>query len=291
MPLPEQQWVCLNGAVLPAHEATVSVFDAGLLQGIGLFTTAKARHGRVFRLPLHIERLRRSVEAFGWTHALDTATLIDDTERLLLHSRLADARIRITITVGSLHAAENAPPTPTTLISAAPEQRYPAELYERGCSVLLSNCRQSTGDPLAGHKTTSYFGRLTSLRAAHTQGAFEALWLTPDDHVAEAAISNLFVVRDDGLLTPPLDTPVLPGIARATVLALAPALDISVRERALTIDELESADEIFLTNSMMDVMPVVRIGRKQVANEKVGEITRTLMSAYGELIEAECGDG
>ncbi len=176
---------------------------------------------------------------------------------------------------------------PTT---AAPAEKYPDECYLKGITVVVADCRQSRTDPTVGHKTTSYFARLASLRAAHANGAMEALWFTPEGHLAEGAISNVFAVRDEELWTPPLDTPVLPGITRAAVIELAASLDIPVREQALTLEDTRAADELFLTNSMMEVMPVVRIGRDPIGNEKPGEVTRKLAVAYSDLVARECGD-
>jgi branched-subunit amino acid aminotransferase/4-amino-4-deoxychorismate lyase len=286
-----QDWVCLNGVVMPAGEAAISVFDAGFMQGIGFFSTLRACRGRPMWLERHIERIRRSIEVFGWTRPLDAERAASDVGRLLAHAHLADARVRITVTCGSLHTAPEQTPELTTLVTAQPEQRYPAELYERGCTIQVSACCQGPGDPLAGHKTTSYYARLVSLRAAHTQGAFETLWLTPEGHVAEGAISNIFAVRDGVLCTPPLDTPVLPGIARANVMALAPSLGVHVREERFTLDELFAADEAFLTNCMMDVMPVVRIDRRSIGEEQPGELTSALMRLYAELCDRESEHG
>lgn len=283
----QQDWVCLNGVVMPAGEAVVSVFDAGFMQGIGFFSTLKARRGRPLWLERHVDRIRRSIDSFGWTQRLDAVRIASDVSRLLAHSHLQDARVRITATCGSLHAAGEQTPELTTLVTVQPEQRYPAELYERGCTIQVSACRQGPGDPLVGHKTTSYYARLVSLRAAHAQGAFEALWLTPDGEVAEGAISNIFAVRDGVLCTPPRGTPVLPGIARANVMALAPSLGVHVREERFTLEELLAADEVFLTNCMMDVMPVVRIDRRAIGDERPGEVTRALMEIYGKLCERE----
>ncbi len=286
-----QDWVCLNGVVMPAGEAAVSVFDAGFMQGIGFFTTLKARRGRPLWVERHIERVRRSIDAFGWTQPLDPERLADDVRRLLAHSQLVDARMRVTVTCGSLHAAPQTTPTLTTLVTAQPEQPYPAELYSNGCTAHVSTCRQGPGDPLAGHKTTSYYARLASLRAAHAQGAFEALWLTNDGNVAEGAISNIFAVHDGVLCTPPLGTPILPGIARANVIALAPTLGLHVREEESSLDELMSADEVFITNCMMDVMPVVRINRRPIGDERPGEVTRSIIDIYAELVERESEHG
>ena len=129
---------------------------------------------------------------------------------------------------------------------------------------------------------------MAALRAAHARGAFEAIWQTYDNHLAEGSISSLFIVREQRLLTPPLDTPVLPGITRAAVIELAVALAIPVREQVLSLQDLLDADEAFLTNSLMEIVPVVRVEREPIGTEKPGETTAQLYEAYGELIEREC---
>lgn len=284
-----RQWVCLNGTLMPAEDARISVFDSGFMQGIGLFETMRAYGGHVFRLQRHLDRLVNSARTLGWTAPPDVEELADNVRQVVAATRSISARVRLTVTTGSLHAGASDIPALTIVATAAPGEQYPPECYTRGVTVLPSECVQSGGDPTAGHKTTSYFGRLASLRLAHAQGAMEVLWLTPEGHVAEGAISNIFAVRNEELLTPPLDTPVLPGITRATVLELAGASGIAARETPLTLDDLRGADEVFLTNSMMEVMPVVRLARHAIGQEKPGDMTRQLAIAYGHLIDRECG--
>ncbi len=284
-----QHWVSLNGTLMAADEAKVSVFDSGFMQGIGLFETMRAYNGTIFRLQQHLDRLVSSARSLGWTVIPDQEDMSENVRQVLSATGQPEARVRLTVTTGSLHVVPDGAPELTIVAMATPGEKYPDEYYKRGVTAIVSDCRQSSADPMAGHKTTSYFPRLASLRAAHTQAAFEALWLTPDGHVAEGAISNVFAVRDEQLLTPPLNTPVLPGITRAAVIELAVALDIPVRETPLTLDEVQTADELFLTNCMMEVMPVVRLGRRAIGNEKPGDLTRELAVAYGDLLDQECG--
>ena len=285
-----QHWVSLNGKLLPADEARVSVFDSAFMQGIGLFETMRAYGGRVFRLREHIDRLIASAGALGWTIVPDSDELMDNVFQVLRSLGDADARVRLTVTTGSLYAAVESAPPLTIVASAAPGDKYPDECYLKGVSVVFAEERQMAGDPTVGHKTTSYFARLASLRAAHVRSAFESLWFTPEDRLAEGSISSVFVACDECLYTPPLDTPVLPGIARAAVIELAIENDIPVQEKALSREDVLAADEMFLTNSMMEVMPVVRIGREPVGDAKVGDVTRELAVAYTNLVAQECGD-
>lgn len=283
-----REWACINGQLVPADQAEISVFDSGFMQGVGLFETMRTYNGRVLRLEQHIERLRRSATALGWATAPDAQVLRTCVERVVGATEVAEARVRLTVTTGLLRASAGDEARHTVVATAAPAAPYPREQYEKGVTVLVSDIRQNTSDPTSGHKTTSYFSRLASLRLAHARGAAEALWFTHDNRLAEGAISNVFLVRGRELYTPPLDTPVLPGITRAAVIELASARGIPVHERPLTIRDLLDADEIFLTNAMIELMPVVRVEREPIGTEKPGEVTRELYEAYGDLIQREC---
>ena len=285
------EWVCLNGRLMPADEARVSVFDSGFMQGIGLFETMRAYRGSVFRLQRHLDRLAASARALGWSIIPEPEELHEHVTQVLAAMGEQDARVRLTVTTGSLRPAENPEPRLTIVASASPGGKYPDEYYAQGAAVMVSKWRQSRLDPTVGHKTTSYFARLASLREAHISGVFEALWLSDEGHVAEGTISSLFLVADGELRTPPLSTPILPGITRATVIELAAAMNIPVHEVDMTLAEVQSADEVFLTNSMMEIMPVVRVDQPDVGTAKPGELTRRLAGAYAELVSRECGHG
>jgi branched-chain amino acid aminotransferase len=283
-------FVCINGEVVPAEEARVSVFDSGFMQGIGLFETMRAYDGRLFRAEQHLQRLMNSAATLGWSVVPDADTLRDNVARVVAVAPRVDLRVRLTVTTGSLRSVEAETPALTIVATATPGMKYPDDLYRGGVTLAVSPFRQSTTDPTIPHKTTSYFARLAGLREAHAIGAFETLWLTEDDEVAEGSISSMLAVRGGALWMPPLDTPVLPGITRATVVELAAQRGIAVQESLLTLEELRQSDEIFLANSMMEIMPVVRLDREPIGNEKPGEITSQLAIAYGELVDQECGD-
>ncbi|MFQ5806420.1 MAG: aminotransferase class IV [Phycisphaerae bacterium] len=285
-----REWVSLNGRLMPADRAQVSVFDSGLMQGIGLFETMRAYEGRVFRLQRHLDRLANSARTLGWSVLPDPDELRDNVEQVVGATENEDSRVRLTVTTGTLRPTEQETPDLTVIATASAGAAYPAECYTKGVTVLVSGYRQGEHEPTVGHKTTSYFGRLASLREAHARGAFEALWFTYDERLAEGAISSVFLVRNEQLVTPPLDAPVLPGITRATVIELAVELGVPVRERALTLNDLLEADEVFLTNSLMELVPVVRVGREPIGSEKPGETTAQLHEAYLRLVERECAD-
>jgi branched-chain amino acid aminotransferase len=312
-------YIHVNGQLLPYDSASVAPGDAGLLQGAGLFETMRARNRKVFRLRQHLERLTRSAGTLSIPMQLGESQLAEMVEDLLDANGLQDARLRLTITRGDLHAATPDDPTPpvTLILSAARFEPYPAALYDRGMTVVISPYKQNPENPLTGHKTTSYLDRLLALREAQRvaasptsisppagarlttgSGAGEALWFTAGtNYLAEGSISNIFLVDKDGLLaTPPLTIPgktnqrlCLPGITRQVVLELATAMQILPHERLLTIDDLLAAKEVFLTNAVMGLMPVTAIEKHTVASGKPGDLTNRLRAAYDTLLTTECG--
>jgi branched-chain amino acid aminotransferase len=281
--------VYLNGEIVAADRAALSVFDSGLSHGAGLFETLRTYAGRPFRLDAHLARMRRSAERLSIPCPWDDGELRHALTRLLQINELADARVRITITPGNVReGVSGEAPRPSMLIAAQKMEPYPTDLYRQGMTVCISSFRLSRTDPLAGHKTVSYFPRLLALREAQRKQCGEALWFTTDNQLAEGCISNVFLVRGETGFTPPIDTPILPGIAREVVLECAEALRVAVEQRPLTIDDLLAADEVFLTNSIMEVMPICRVERHAVGDEKVGEITRRLHEAYRDVVVREC---
>lgn len=281
------QCVLLNGDFVRSDLASVGVQDKGFLHGAGLFETMVARAGRVWRIERHLERMRRSADALHLALPPDFDRLPAAASELLERNNLTDARIRLTVTAGSASPEEAPAGRPTSLLAAGPHRPYPDELYDRGMTVLISSQRQDPSNPCTGHKTVSYFPRLLALHEAHGSGCQEALLFTPDHRLAEACVSNVFLVKDGQLRTPPLETPVLPGITRQAVLELAGPLSVETRETALTINELLAADEVFLTSVGLGAMPVCRIERHAVGDEKPGRVTRRVSEALAELIRAE----
>lgn len=278
--------VCVNGEIVPAGAARVSAFDAAFLHGVGLFETLRAYGGAIFARDAHLERMRNSAEALKLHLAIDADLCREALQRTLDANGLKDARLRLTVTPGVTQLPNGAtePGQPTILATATALAAYPREYYEKGMTVLLSRFRQGPADPLAGHKTTSYWPRLAALREAQEKHCGEALWFTPENLLAEGSISNVFIVRDDEIRTPPVGTPVLPGIVRAFVLETATKAGRAVREMPLTVNDLLDADEVFLTNSIMEIMPVCRIERKPIGTEKPGPVTAWVADRYREAV-------
>ncbi|MHC4292587.1 MAG: aminotransferase class IV [Planctomycetota bacterium] len=193
--------------------------------------------------------------------------------------------MRLQVSNGAIGADGTA--STNLLVTAAEFTPYPPEYYEKGVRVALTDFRQNPTDPFCGHKTTCYGPRLTALKNAHEKLATEALWFTTENFLAEGSISNVFLVKDGALYTPPVQTPVLPGIARKTVLEIAEAENIPCHETPLQIGDVLGAEEIFLTNVIMEVLPVTSVEAHTVADGKPGEITKKLGEKYKIFLKVE----
>ncbi|MBX7106645.1 MAG: aminotransferase class IV [Gemmataceae bacterium] len=276
----------------PGEEAAVSVFDAGFSHGAGLFETLRAYRGRVMALPAHVERLNTSAAALGLPVAIDAGQIGEMADELLAANDLSDARLRLTVTPGNVPRPGEAPgedPSPTVLLAAEALRPYAAELYQHGMRVCICPHRQNPSDPLTGHKTLAYLPRLLAMKDAAAKRCHESLWFTTDHRLAEGSVSNVFIVRDGAVVTPPTNTPLLSGIVRRAVLDLAKEQGIPAMEEAITIETLLAASEVFLTGSIMEVMPVTAIERHTVGSGEPGAITRQLATAYKTKVEDECG--
>jgi branched-subunit amino acid aminotransferase/4-amino-4-deoxychorismate lyase len=284
--------VYLNGKILPASEARVSIFDAGFTHAAGLFETLRAYNGRVMRFADHANRLLASAKALQTPMAV-TADLLDAGVREVLQANdLKEARVRVTVTPGQVPRpgqTVDQPQQPTVVITAEPVRMYPPELYAQGMRVCVCPYKQNKLDPLAGHKTLAYLPRLLAMKEAAEKRCSEALWFNTDNQLAEGSICNVFTVQKGVLVTPPLDTPVLPGTVRQSVLCLARANAIPTEERPIDINGLLGAEEVFLTGTVLEVMPATSIERHEVGDGKPGVVTRRLRGLYAALIREECG--
>ncbi|MBN2020111.1 MAG: aminotransferase class IV family protein [Sedimentisphaerales bacterium] len=287
--------IFLNDKLVNIEDAWIPANDSGFLYGAGLFETMRACNGVVFRLEDHLDRLLTSAKALSIEHSYSKEYLADAVRKTLAANDLADARIRLTLSAGLMSQSQNKPAA-TLLITAVKMQPYPGQFYKNGVLVVLCPFRQNPADPTCGHKTTSYMSRMLALKQAHEKKAAEALWFTIDGRLAEGCVSNVFLVKDSHLYTPTTNTPVLPGIARKTVCELLIAnpstslrtSKIELVEKDLTIDDLLGADEVFITNVIMLVLPVVGIEKHTVGNGKPGPQTKKIAELYEQFLKQSC---
>jgi branched-chain amino acid aminotransferase len=287
----ENEFVYVSGDFVPRKEARISALDAGVLLGAGLFETLRTYAGKPFRLGAHLARLRASGEFFRIFVRESDSQVAEAVARLVKANGLADARVRLTATRGPLADAvddDEAPPA-TLIITAGPMTPYPAELYEKGATVVVSDIRISADDPTVYHKTTGYLRNLLALRDAHRARATEALIFNTKGRLAEGSLSNVFIVSEGRLLTPTVEEGLLAGITRAAVLELAAEAGVPAEQKPLSARAVLDADEMFLTNSIMELLPVGRVERKEIGDGRPGPVTKRLAEAYRALVIRETG--
>lgn len=281
--------VYLNGSLVARDDARIAVLDYGFLYGFGLFETMRAYGGHVFRLDRHLDRLLHSAERLGIVvegDALERAV----TETIRANG-LSDARIRLTVSIGEGWVVPD-PTTcgePTVLVVAGNYQPFSEEVYQKGFSAVVSSIRRNSQSPLSGMKTLNFLESMLARQEARTAGADEALLLNEVGLLTEASMSNVFLVGNGSLKTPGLESGVLPGVTRETVLELAGGLGIDAVGCDITMDEFMRADAAFLTNSVMEIMPLTGVEGKPVGSGKPGPVTQKLMAGYGEMVRREVG--
>ncbi|MGB2877920.1 MAG: aminotransferase class IV [Dehalococcoidales bacterium] len=291
-----EELVCLNGSLIPRSKAKVSAFDHGFLYGYGLFETMRAYNGKIFLLGRHLKRLFASAESIGLDSVLSDIDLEQACFDVLKANNLKDARMRLTITRGDAGAfpGTRQDAAASVLITATAYTPLPAEAYEKGYKALISSFRRDSGSLLSGLKSTGYLLSVLAKREAENAGMDEALLLNERGFIAEGSISNVFFVAHGELFTPPAESGILPGITREAVLELATGSKIRATEADIRVEDLSRFDEAFLTNSVLEIMPLVAVRDKagktvSFGSGKPDEITKRLISAYREMVARETG--
>jgi branched-chain amino acid aminotransferase group I len=279
--------IYLNGKLVAAHEACLSPYDHGFLYGHGLFETMRAYRGKVFYLQAHLERLAHSMSLLHWPALPDDGKLEQAVDAVLAANQLLDASVRLTVSrgVGGTRPQPSTCGSPTVILFAGPFVTLSPESYEQGWSLATVSIRRNLTSPLCSVKSANYLDSVLARAEAQQLGAEEALLLNTDDMVAEGTMSNLFFVIQGKLVTPDRASGLLPGITRSVVLRLAEATGMAVEERSITPEEVALASEIFLTSSLLEIMPVTKLDRRWVNNGKPGPVTRQLSTAYKQLTD------
>ncbi len=283
-----QQIVYLNDELIPSDEARISVFDSGFLYGNGLFETMRAyEKNNVFRMRQHLERLFRSAELIGLSISHSAESLEQAILDTLAANNLNAGYVRLTISQGVTTPGSNlSSETPTVLIVAKPLTPYPDTLYKNGASAVVSEIRRNVDSPVPRIKSLNFLENILARTAAREAGTLESILLDTDGYVVEGSMSNLFFVKDGVLHTPSTECPILPGITRAVTLEIAAKNDIPIREGKWKLKALLEADEAFLTNSLMELMPLVKVDSVRIS-EQPGSMTQLLARLYKRQVELE----
>ncbi|MFH1239530.1 MAG: aminotransferase class IV [bacterium] len=283
--------VYLNGTFVPGHRAKISLFDRGLLYGEGLFETMRSYSGQVFRLDEHLRRLRGSCKLLNIKLSLNDSALKKAVYKTLKKNNLADAYIRITVTKGEAEPgfSQAVYGEPNLFIIAHLFKPYPPRLYETGLKAIISKIKQNEGSPLVNIKSLNFLNNILAKNEAYEKGAGEAILTNTKGYITEAATSNIFLVLGHSLITPSIDSGILPGITRQAVLEIASKLKLKTKTKKILPAELFKADEIFLTNSLAEIVPVVKINKKIIGNGRAGQITQLIHKQYRQLVRKNLG--
>lgn len=282
--------IYLNGKYVPKEEAKVSVFDHGYLYGDGVFEGIRAYGGRVFRLDEHLKRLYDSAKVIKLQIPLTFEELKEALLETLRKNKLQDAYIRLVVSrgEGDLGLDPRKCPRPTVVIIADKIKLYPAEMYENGLKVITVPTRRNAPESLNPMiKSLNYLNNILAKMEATLAGVEEAILLNADGYVAECTGDNLFVVKGDELYTPPTYLGTLVGVTRNAVMELARGLGMKVEEKIFTRYDLYVADEVFLTGTAAEVVPVVEIDGRIIKDGRPGKNTRKLINAFRELTQRE----
>jgi branched-chain amino acid aminotransferase len=277
--------VNVNGRISPEREAVIPVFDHGFLYGEGIYETLRTYNGRLFLFDRHMRRLRNSARlidlALPFTDDQLAARIQETIAAAKLDNTEAYVRVLVTRGVGELTYDPKATPTPSWVIIVKPLSPPTAENYETGVKVVLvdvvRNHPQSVNPMI---KSNNLMNSALAAQQALKRGGFEAVMRNYRDELTECTQSNLFIVKNDAALTPPLESGLLPGITREFIFELSRETGIEVREQVLRDDDLFSADEAFLTSTTRELVPIVSVDDRRIGYGKPGPVTQKLLATF-----------
>ncbi len=278
--------VYINGKLYPKDEAKISVFDHGLLYGDGVFEGIRCYNGNVFKFSEHIDRLYDSARAISMEIQLTRNELKDAVINTLKANNLKDSYIRLIVTrgVGKLGLNPFICAESQIIIITDFIQLYSKELYEKGLDAIIVPTIRNHPDALNPNvKSLNYLNNILAKIECINAGATEGIMLNKDGYVAEGTGDNIFIVKDNGIITPPTTAGILIGITRNVVIELANEAGMTVKEEQLTRDDLYNADECFLTGTAAEIIPVVNLDGRKIASGRPGKITLSLLKKYQEL--------
>ena len=288
--------VYLNGSLVAREKAHISISDHGFLYGYGLFQTMRAYNGKLFLLDRHIKRLHDAAKVIGLEPKLAGLDLEKACRDTLAANKLKDARVRLTVTNGEGAALPwvEAGGKPNVVVTAVPYTPFSKEKYSEGFKVGIASVKRSRQSVISSMKSVNYLLNVMARMEVAEKGLDEALLLNDDGYIAEGGGSNVFFVRSSKLVTPAANSGIIPGVTREVVIELAKGLGIGLSEGTVGLSIIKQCEEAFMTNAMIEVMPVTTVSDESghtvtIGEGKPGKITRQLMAAYREMVERETG--
>jgi len=282
----------VNGNIVPAEEARVSVLDNGFAFGDSVYEVMRTYAGRVFEPGRHFRRLRASAGRLGIEVNATDAELYGQVEALIARAGAGEFYVRIIVSrgVGDCSYDFSRIAGPTVVMIQKPLSSPPARHYEEGIRVAAVSVRRNHPRALdPGIKSSNLLNNILAVREAQARGCDEPLLLNHEGYLAEGASTNLFVVMEGTFLTPPLSAGILPGITRAVVIELLAGLGLPCHEKPLHLDTLLGADEAFMTSTTRELVPVRQVDDSPIGDGRPGPYTCRLMDAFHAYAPAHCG--
>jgi branched-chain amino acid aminotransferase len=283
-----QEIVFLNGQYVDINNANISIFDRGFSYGDGLFETMRSYSGHIFQLDLHLKRFFKSTQDIFITVPYNPEQLSEIISEVINKNGLKEAIIKLTITRGvsepglSIQSSNS----PTLLVYARPYKPLPKEHYENGVNVSLHSFSAAKISGLSTQiKSCNYLSNILIKKLADDKDTFEGIMLNEKGHVCEGTTSNIFIVKNDVLITPPISQYVLEGVTRKVILDIAKCHNIIGKEDNFTAKEIESANEVFLTNTGIEVLPVSKVDNLTLKKPAPGPLTNFLYGQFLNLID------
>ncbi len=265
----KKNFVWINARLLPETEARISISNSAYLYGHGVFETLRASMGRVLFIRDHLQRFKKNARYLEIKLPYSQSFLKKEISRLLHKNKLREATIRVTLSEAPSGKAH-------LLITARPFIPYPRACYTKGGKLILIQSVHADAATIAGVKTTSYLTKILARKEIKKRHAVEGLLLNAAGSITEGASSNVFIIKRGVLYTPPLADALLPGIRRGIVIALSKRAGIPCQEKSLRPSDLYKADEVFITSTLKDILPIREFEGKKIGSSCPGPMTRRL---------------
>ncbi|HUK27798.1 MAG TPA: branched-chain-amino-acid transaminase [Candidatus Acidoferrales bacterium] len=276
--------VYVDGQWLPKSNASISVFDHGMLYGDGVFEGIRVYKGVIFQFKEHLDRLYSSAKSIKLQIPLTPQDMTRAIVETLKRNGLKDAYIRLVITrgVGDLGVDPRKCRKASAIVITEPvDPTYGMAAKQKGISVIFSSVRRDAIDATTHEiKSLNYLNSVMAKQEALDAGADDALMLDRNGFVSEATTTNLFIVKEGDVITPPSSAGILPGVTRKRIIHLARDLGYKVLEKGLTPYDVTNADEAFLTGTLSEIVPIAKVRGITVGDGKVGPITHEIMDAF-----------
>jgi branched-chain amino acid aminotransferase len=279
--------VNVDGKLGSEEDRLLSPLDQGFLFGASVYETVRTYDGKAFLLERHLSRLRDSAGALDITLDVTDEELAARVEETLVAAGNPESSIRIVVSagVGSIDYRAGSASRPTVVVIVRPLPEYPESLYREGArAVIVPMMRATRGGIDPRIKSSNLLTNVLALREAQRQKAYEALMLNPEGMVAEGSMSNVFAVTKSVVRTAPLSAGILEGITRELTIEVAREKGLTVEERAFKPEALLAANEVFITASARQIVPIVQVNQTRIGDGKPGPVTRALIAAYKEKV-------